>query len=88
VTGDETWVYLRQVGRKQSNDSWIEEEESSGTTVRRSKYEPKILVSIFFKSTGPVLMHPVERSKKVDHFYYINRCLKPLVKELHRFHED
>lgn len=84
VTGDETWIYLRQVGRKQSNASWIEEGESPGTTVRRRKYEPKILFSIFFKSTGPVLVHAMERDQKIDRFYYINRCLKPMIKELNR----
>lgn len=84
VTGDETWIYLRQVGRKQSNASWIGEDESPGTAVRRSRYEPKVLFSIFFKSTGPVLVHAVEKGKTVDRFYYIDKCLKPVIKEIHR----
>lgn len=46
VAEDETWIYLRQVGRKQSNASWIGKGESTETAVRRSRYEPKVLFSI------------------------------------------
>jgi len=84
ITGDETWIYLRQVRRKQTNASWIELGESPGTVIRRSKNEPKFLFCIFFKSTGPVLVHAVEKDKKVDRFYYINMCLKRVIKELNK----
>lgn len=82
VTGDETWIYLRQVGRKQSNATWVREGESAGTAVRRNRFEPKVLFSIFFKSTGPVLIHAVDKGKTIDRFYYINHCLKGVVKEM------
>lgn len=84
VTGDETWIYWRQVGRKQSNSAWIGEGEKPRTVVKRNRYEPKVLFSIFFKSTGPVLVHAVEKGKKVNRFYYMDKCLKPVIKEIHR----
>ncbi|CAF4422873.1 unnamed protein product, partial [Didymodactylos carnosus] len=31
VTGDESWFYLRQIGRKQSNASWVAEGEPPRT---------------------------------------------------------
>ena len=84
VTGDETWIYLRQVGRKQSNASWIEEGETPGTVTRRGKNEPKFLFCIFFKSTGPVLIRSLKTGEKLDHSYYIDKCLKPMIKELYK----
>jgi hypothetical protein len=47
--------------------------------VRRNHFSPKTLFSIFFKSTGPVLIHYVERGETIDHQYYIDNCLKPLI---------
>ena len=40
------------------------------------------LFSIFFKSNGSVLIHAVDESKTIDHNYYIENCLKPVVKEM------
>ena len=48
VTGDETWIYYRQIGRKASNACWLDEDQSPGVVVRRGIHEPKILFSIFF----------------------------------------
>ncbi len=40
VTGDESWFYLRQIGYKSANSSWVGEGESPRTVVRRDRYEP------------------------------------------------
>ena len=40
--------------------------------------------SIFFKSNGPVLIHCVDEGKTIDHNYYIENCLKPVVKEIQK----
>ena len=40
VTGDETWIYLRQIGKKMANTCWLNE---GGTVVRREIYESKVL---------------------------------------------
>jgi histone-lysine N-methyltransferase SETMAR len=82
ITGDETWIYHRQIHHKSKNASWVGEGESPTTVVRRSKFEPKNLFSIFFKSNGPVLIHCVDEGKTIDHNYYIENCLKPVVKEI------
>ena len=52
------------------------------TIVRRDRFSPKTSFSIFFKSTGPLLIHHVERGQTVDHRYYIDNCLQPLVDEI------
>ncbi|CAF3576835.1 unnamed protein product, partial [Rotaria sp. Silwood2] len=57
ITDAETWIYHRQIHRKSTNSSWVGEDESPTTIVRRVKFEPKNLFSIFFKSNGPVLLH-------------------------------
>lgn len=82
VTGDETWIYHRQIGRKASHAHWIRKGESPKTVVRRGKYEPKTLFSIFFKSNGWLWIHAVDRGDTVDGGYYIDNCLEPLVEEL------
>jgi len=82
ITGDETWIYHRQIHRKSTNASWVGEGESPTTIVRRGKFEAKNLFSIFLKSNGPVLIHAVDDGKTIDHNYYIENCLKPVVKEI------
>jgi transposase len=71
ITGDKTWIYWRQIHRKATNASWVGEGESLTTVVRRSKFEPKTLFSIFFKSNSPILIHAVNKGKTIDHNYYI-----------------
>ena len=50
--------------------------------VRRSRFAPRTLLSVFFRSTGPVLIHSVKRGPTIDHQYYINNCLKPVIDEI------
>ncbi|CAF4211367.1 unnamed protein product, partial [Rotaria sordida] len=57
ITGDESWFYHKQIGRKSSNAAW---------------------------SNGPVFIHHLERGQTIDHQYYINNCLRPLVDEIKR----
>ncbi|CAF1677290.1 unnamed protein product, partial [Adineta ricciae] len=52
------------------------------TVVRRGRFAPKTLFSIFFKSTGPLLIHRVTRGQTIDHPYYIDNCLQPLIDEI------
>ena len=82
VTGDESWFYHTQIGRKSSNSAWVAKGDPPPTVVRPNKFAPKTLFCIFFKSTGPVLVHRIERGQIVDHQYYIHNCLKPLVNEI------
>jgi len=75
LTGDETWIYLKQLSRKSSNASWVSEGEEPRTIARRDRFEPKIMFSIFFRTSGPVLVHAVEKGKTIDNQYYIENCL-------------
>ena len=79
VTGDESWFHHKQIARKSSNSTWVARGDPPPTVVRQSRFSPKTLFSIFFKSTGPVLIHYVGRGKTIDHQYYIDYCLKPLI---------
>ncbi|CAF3216490.1 unnamed protein product [Rotaria sp. Silwood2] len=84
ITGDESWFYHTQIGRRLSNTAWMGRGNPSTTVVRRSKFAPKILFSTFFKSNGPVFIYRVERGQAIDHHFYINDCLRPLVDEIKR----
>jgi len=82
ITGDETWIHCRQIGRKASNTYWIGEGQSAKTVVRRSQYEPKMLFSIFFKSNGWLWIHAADSGQTIDGNYYIDNCLEPTIEEL------
>lgn len=82
LTGDELMVYWRQLGRKTSNASWRGEGEAPGTVVKRSQFENKTLFSVFFRTTGPVHIHAVNKGVSIDNSYYIKHCLKPAVKAI------
>ncbi|CAF3931805.1 unnamed protein product [Rotaria sordida] len=82
VTGDESWFYHKQIGRKSSNAAWVAKGDPPPTIIRRNKFDPKTLFSIFFKSTGPLLIHHVEWGQTIDHQYYIDNCLEPLLNEI------
>ncbi len=82
LTGDETWIYHRQISRKASNACWIGEGERPKTIVRRDRYEPKTHFSIFFRTTGPVLIHAISQGKTIDSKYYIENCLTPAFNEI------
>ncbi|CAF2517191.1 unnamed protein product [Rotaria sp. Silwood2] len=84
ITGDDSWFYHKQVGRKVSNKAWVSIGDPPPTIVRGSRFASKTLFSIFFKSTGPMLTHRIERGQTVDHHYYINQCLRPLIDEIKR----
>jgi len=82
ITGDESWIYWRQIGRKSSNASWIGEDESPKTVVRRNQFEPKTMVSVFYKTTGLVHVHFLNKGETIDANIYINNCLKPVVRAI------
>ena len=82
ITGDETWIYCRHIGRKDANAQWIGQGQKPKTVVRRGQYEPKMLFSIFFKSNGWLWMHAADSGQTIDGNYYIDNCLEPTIKEL------
>ena len=84
ITGDESWFYLRQIGRKSSNASWVAEGEYPRTVVRRDRYEPKSMFSIFFRTTGMVHIDCLKKGETISSQYYIENCLEPIVNEINR----
>ncbi|CAF1396403.1 unnamed protein product, partial [Rotaria sp. Silwood1] len=84
ITGDETWIYHRQIGRKSSNATWVGENEPPRTIVRRNRFEPRTLFCFFFKSTGSLLIHKADKGKTIDHDYYIDNCLIPVINEIRK----
>lgn len=78
------WICHRQIDRKSSNSTWVGENEPPRTMVRRNKYEPKTLFCLFFKFTGSVLIHKVDKGKTINHNYYIENCLIPVINEIRK----
>ena len=54
------------------------------TVARRSCFAPRTLFCMFFKTTGPVLIHDIDREDAIDHLYYIDNCLEPLIEEIRK----
>lgn len=77
ITADESWVYFRAIGHKQSNMAWVGEGESPPAIQKRNRYEPKSMFTVFFKSTGVVLIDCLESGKTISAKYYRDNCLKP-----------
>lgn len=82
VTGDESWVYHRHIGTNSSTASWTAEGQLPPTQVKRHQFEPKSMICVFFKSTGPMHVDVLKKGKTIDNKYYIQNCLKPVVKEI------
>ena len=82
ITGNEWWFYHPQIGKKQSYVSWVNKGEAPRTVVRRDRFEPKTMFSIFLKRNGPIKISYLERGKTIDQKSYIDDCLKPIIKEL------
>ena len=73
ITGDELWIYHRKIEKKAINGCWVNEGEMPKTVVKRDRFEPKSMFCVFFKTTGPVLIHCVDRGKTIDHKYYVEK---------------
>ena len=82
ITGDESWFYWRQIGKKQSNASWVAEDEKPRIVVRQGRFEAKTMVCIFFRTTGVESITYWDRAKTIDHKPYIYHFLKPLVRDI------
>ncbi|CAF0768082.1 unnamed protein product [Rotaria sp. Silwood1] len=74
--------FHKQIGRKSSNAAWVARGDPPPTVARRNRFAPRPLLCIYFKSTGPVLIHSVRRGQTMDHDYYINNCLQPVIDEV------
>ena len=84
LTGDECIFYWRSIEKRGSSSSWKRAGEPPDTLVKRDRYEPKTMVVIFFRSSGPALIHAVEKGVTIDNVYYIDNCLSPAFESIRK----
>jgi histone-lysine N-methyltransferase SETMAR len=84
ITGDESWIYLRQIGSKAINSSWVAEGNSARTVVRRGLFEPKFMFSVFFRATGLVHISVMQDGGTITAQSYIENSLDPVIREIKR----
>lgn len=77
LTGDECFIYHRKMDKKQDSATWKRRGEPADPKVKRDRFEAKTMVSVFFRSTGYVLVHAIDKATTIDHNYYIENCLSP-----------
>ena len=82
MTGDESWFYHKQIGRKSSTAAWTPIGRTPPIVTRGSRFAPRTLFCIFFKTPDPVLIHHVDRGDTIDHRHYIDNYLEPLIEEI------
>ena len=80
VTGDESIFFWKQIGRRQSNASWVAKGESPRTVIKRSQFDDKTMVCIFFSTKGVETITYWDKGNTIDQHSYVDDCLKPLVK--------
>jgi len=81
ITGDESWFYLRQIGSKARNSSWVAPGQNARTVVRRDRFEPKHMYSVFFKTSGLVHIDVMEKGEAITAQNYKVNCLDPIFEE-------
>jgi histone-lysine N-methyltransferase SETMAR len=84
LTGDECIFYHRKIEKRQATATWKRKGEPPECIVKRDRYEAKTMICIFFRSSGPVLVHAVTKGTTIDHQYYIENCLGPAFNELEK----
>ena len=82
MTGDESWFFHKQIGRKSSNVAWVARGDPPPTMVRHNRFAPRSFLCIFFKPISSLLIHSVRHGQTIDHDYYIDNCLRPVIDEV------
>ena len=76
LTGDETWVYYFEPQRKVDNRMWLKKGSRRPIVAKRSQSAKKVLYSVFFDSSGPVVQIPTPHGSTINGYYYTNKALK------------
>lgn len=84
LTGDESWFYHRKIKKRSECRAWKKPGEDPETIVKRDRFEPKSMVSIFFRTTGLVHIYAVDKKDTLDSRRYIHNCLEPAFDEVKR----
>ena len=80
VTGDECQIYWIPIWKRSSARTWRRKGEK--ISPKRSQFVPKTMFSIFFRSTGAILVHYFGKGKTIEHKYYIEKQLSPIIEEI------
>ena len=67
---------------KQQANSWVPREESSRTVIKRGQFEKKFMLTLFFKSDGPMHMSYLNKGETMNYDKYIETTLKPSVESI------
>lgn len=84
MTGDESLFHHKQVSRKLSNKASMYKRGHPPSIVRRNKFGPGTLLSIFLKLNCRLFLHRPEKGQTIDHQYYIKNSVRPLIDEIRR----
>ena len=69
---------------KQQDASWVKKGEPARAVVRRDRYEPKFMYTVFFRRSGVLHVSRLDKGNTINSATYICQTLEPLVKEIKR----
>ena len=73
LTGDETWVHMFEPQRKAAdNKQWKRKDQKRQCIAKRTISSTKMLYTIFFNSSGPILQVPCPSGHTVTGRFYKN----------------
>lgn len=78
LTGDESWFYHRHISKRERNKKWVYAGDKPNIVVRRGKFEPKTMFSLFFRRTGLVHLSSMHKGTSITSQTYVDNCLKPI----------
>ena len=83
LTGDETWVHMFEPQRRADNKQWKRKDQKRPCIKERTISSKKMLYTIFFNSSGPVVQVPCPSGHTVIGRFCKNSVLKK-VKEFYK----
>ena len=76
LTGNETWVHMFEPQRRANNNQWKRKDKKRLYIAKRTISSKKMLYTIFFNSSGPVVQVPCLSGHAVTGRFYKNTVLK------------
>ncbi|KAA6357905.1 MAG: putative mariner transposase [Streblomastix strix] len=78
VTGDETWIYLKNYALI----SWIKKSDEQPETPRGGIGDEKRMYTVFFSGVGIEYVHVLPKKQTMDSEVFVNDILKPLEQQI------
>ena len=76
ITDDETWVHFYEAKRKVDNRIWTLKHAKRPSFAKLPLTAKKVLYSIFFRNSGPLIQNVVPKGKGLSGSFYKNVVLK------------